>query len=77
MDKANIKFIESAMKFKVEERDIYEVEIPQKLIKSGDYFVCLRLDGVDPLIMYATGGRGAHSVQALWFGEDLYIVESQ
>jgi len=32
------------------------------LIKSGDYFVCLRLDGVDPLIMYATGGRAAHSV---------------
>lgn len=39
----------------------------------------MRLDGLDPLIMWGTGGHGAHCVMALRFEGDpeLYIVESQ
>lgn len=41
----------------------------------------MRLDGLDPMIMYGTGSHVGHSVLALWFEEDgkreLYIVESQ
>ena len=37
----------------------------------------MRLDGLDPMIMYGTGSRSGHSVMALRFDGELYIVESQ
>jgi len=37
----------------------------------------MRLDGLDPMIMYGTGSRSGHSVMALRFDNELYIVESQ
>ena len=46
-------------------------------MKSGDYFAVLRLDGLDPMIMYGTGSHSGHSVMALRMDGELYIVESQ
>ena len=77
MERANIKFIEEGMGITIESRPIYEVELPEEYINSGDFFLIMRLDGLDPAIMYATGAHGAHCVQALWFDGELYIVESQ
>jgi hypothetical protein len=37
----------------------------------------MRLDGLDPLIMYGTGGHVGHTVMALRIEGELYIVESQ
>ena len=37
----------------------------------------MRLDGLDPMIMWATGSHSGHSVMALRFDGELYIVESQ
>jgi len=37
----------------------------------------LRLDGLDPMIMYGTGSHSGHSVMALRMDGELYIVESQ
>mmetsp|Transcript_8979 Transcript_8979/g.15194 ORF Transcript_8979/g.15194 Transcript_8979/m.15194 type:complete len:185 (-) Transcript_8979:362-916(-) len=37
----------------------------------------MRLDGLDPMIMFGTGSRSGHSVMALRFEGELYIVESQ
>lgn len=37
----------------------------------------MRLDGLDPMIMYGTGSHAGHSVMALRFDGELYIVESQ
>jgi len=37
----------------------------------------MRLDGLDPMIMYGTGSRSGHSVVALRFDGEPYIVESQ
>lgn len=37
----------------------------------------LRLDGLDPMIMYGTGSHSGHSVMALRMEGNLYIVESQ
>lgn len=37
----------------------------------------MRLDGLDPMIMYGTGARVGHNVMALRFDGELYIVESQ
>lgn len=77
MEKANISFIEAGMGITIEERPIYEVEIPEDSINSGDFFIIMRLDGLDPIIMYGTGSKGAHCVMALRFDGELYIVESQ
>jgi hypothetical protein len=37
----------------------------------------LRLDGLDPIIMYGSGSHAGHSTMALRFDGELYIVESQ
>lgn len=77
MEKANINFIEAGMGIEIESRPIYKVDVDESLIGSGDFFVIMRLDGLDPMIMYGTGSHGAHCVQALRFDGELYIVESQ
>lgn len=37
----------------------------------------MRLDGLDPMIMYGTGSHSGHTTTALRFDGELYIVESQ
>ena len=36
----------------------------------------MRLDGLDQLIMHATGSHASHMVMALRFDGELYIVEA-
>jgi hypothetical protein len=54
--------------------------VPASMIKSGDYLAVLRLDGLDPMIAFGTGGVTGHSTVAVWQGtgssRQLYIVES-
>lgn len=81
MEEANKEFLKWGVSWDLEERKTQKVEIDENLIHSGDWLPIMRLDGLDPLIMYGTGSRVGHSVMALWFEEDgkreLYIVESQ
>jgi hypothetical protein len=48
-------------------------------IHSGDGLFMTRLDGLDPMLTWATGGSG-HSTMFLWMGKgkkrELYVVES-
>ena len=37
----------------------------------------MRLDGLDPMIMYGTGSHSGHTTMALRFDGELYIIESQ
>ena len=53
------------------------MEIDPDLINSGDFFGILRLDGLDPMIMYGTGSRIGYNTMALRFDGELYVVESQ
>lgn len=46
-------------------------------VADGDMLCILRLDGLDPLINWGTGGNCGHSVMALRFDGVLHIVESQ
>ena len=39
--------------------------------------VTYRLDGLEPFIMFGTGSHIGHTVMALRFEGELYIVESQ
>jgi hypothetical protein len=61
-----------------EEKDRdYIDEYDENLIQSGDFLSITRLDGVDPIIMYGSGSHAGHSVMALRFDGELYIIESQ
>ena len=82
MAHANINFLHEAMGLTIEERTITDVDVDESLFKSGDFFLIMRLDGLDPMIMWGTGAHGAHCVMTMWFTEEdgteaLYIVESQ
>lgn len=61
----------------LEKRKKNYLEIDPDTINSGDFFVVTRLDGLDPLIGYGTGSHSGHSVMALRFDGELYMVESQ
>jgi hypothetical protein len=53
-----------------------EQVIDAKLIKSGFYLAIAKLDGLDPLVMWGTGGRTGHSAVLVWEGDQLYVCES-
>jgi hypothetical protein len=77
MEKENIAFLSEAMEYTMEQRTITDVSVDEDLIQSGDFFVIIRLDGLDPMIMWGSGSYAAHCVMALRFEGELYIVESQ
>lgn len=52
------------------------MNIDPSLIKDGDFLAITRLDGEDVLILYGSGSHATHSVMALHFNDELYIVES-
>lgn len=62
MEKANLDFIYETMGLEIEKRDITQVNVPADYIQSGDFFLIMRLDGLDPMIMVGTGSHGAHCV---------------
>ena len=77
MEKANIEFIKEAVGVEMQLRETQKVDIDPDTIQSGDFFGVMRLDGLDPMIMYGTGAKIGHNVMALRFDGELYIVESQ
>jgi len=77
MEKENIAFLAEAMEYQMEKREITDVHIDEDLIQSGDFFTIIRLDGLDPIIMWGSGSLSGHCVMALRFDGELYIVESQ
>jgi len=64
------------MRLNLEKRVIDVVQIDKSLIKSGDLFLVRRLDGIQPLIMAASGSHVGHAAMALWKDNDLWMVES-
>ena len=77
MEKANIEFIKEAVGVDMQLRETQKVDIDPDTIQSGDFFGVMRLDGLDPMIMYGTGAKIGHNVMALRFDGELYVVESQ
>lgn len=47
MEKANVDFIRETMGWEMKERAVQEVTIDKSMIKSGDFLMVLRLDGLD------------------------------
>eukprot|EP00935_MAST-01C_sp_MAST-1C-sp1_P000259 g259.t1 len=73
---ANVKFLK--------DRGLFDDFVPfnkvqkldHSLIKSGDNMQVLKLDGLDPLVAWGTGGRTGHTTILVWEGETLYVCES-
>ncbi len=75
--KANIDFLAKYPQFNVVPRDPkLNIEIPEKEIHSGDAFLIMRLDGLNPMIAYGMGSTTGHTTTALWIDNELYVVES-
>jgi len=77
MEKANLEFLSEQAGINLVERETKVVDINPDLIQSGDFFGIMRLDGLDPMIMYGTGSKIGHNTMALRFDGELYVVESQ
>ena len=60
-----------------EKRHITDIIPPEEDIGDGDLFCILRLDGLDPLINWGTGGNCGHNTVALRIDGVLHVVESQ
>jgi hypothetical protein len=73
---SNVDFLAKYMKFPFEKRVITDVDIDKKLISSGDLLLIRRFDGIDPIIMVATGSHVGHAAVALWEDNELWILES-
>jgi len=56
-------------------RTVY-LEPSRELLPSGTQLAIGRLDGLDPLIMWLTGGLTGHVAVCVWEGDELYVVES-
>ena len=76
MVEANLAFLNHSMNLALEERPITSYNYDESLVNSGDFFSILRLDGLDPIIMYGSGSHAGHSVMALRMDGELYMVES-
>ena len=65
------------MGWELEKRDVTEVVLDESDIHDGDFLAVYRLDGLDEIIMWGTGGRIGHSTVALTINGELNIIESQ
>ena len=65
----NLKFLEDNAGIIMEPRpkDVPEIlPIDKNLVKNGDTFNIMRLDGLDPMIAWAMGSATGHTAIAMW-----------
>jgi len=77
MEKANVHFLKEALGWELKKRDVTEVDLDETDLHDGDFLAVTRLDGLDEIIMWGTGGHAGHSTVALYIDGELNIVESQ
>lgn len=75
LEQNNVDFLRVKMNWTMEPFGKH-VTVDKKNIRSGDYLAILRLDGLDPLVMFGTGGHTGHSAIAVWDKDELYVCES-
>lgn len=80
MENANVDFMNDYVGFKQIPRGQFGkniLKLDKNEIKTGDFIIINRYDGVDPLIMMGTGSHVGHTCVAAWIDGELYILESQ
>ena len=76
VQEATAKMIEETMGWKQELRTQNLTWIDPGLIQSGDFLAVTRMVGLGAIIMYGSGAHISHSLMALRFDGELYILES-
>ena len=77
MEKENVHFLKEALDWELQKRDVTEVDVDDDFLHDGDFLAVTRLDGLDEIIMWGTGGRIGHSTVVLTIDGEKNIVESQ
>lgn len=77
MVKENVHFVAEALGWQMEKRDVTEVEVDDDWLHDGDFLAVTRLDGLDEIIMWGTGGHIGHSTVVLTIDGVKHIIESQ
>jgi len=72
----NRLFLQEKMGFTYKERKQQVVTLNKSDIKSGMYLGVTRFDGLDPMIMWGTGGHTGHTAMTMWMDNELYVMES-
>jgi hypothetical protein len=72
----NVDFLGEQMQWALQPRAAGLVQLQEHEIENGDYLAITRLDGIDPMIMFGTGGHTGHTAVAMWFEDGLHICES-
>ena len=74
----NREFLSAFAGIEMNERDNAPevLDVPAEMIKNGDTFDIMRLDGLDPMIAWAMGAATGHTAVALWKMDELFICES-
>lgn len=75
--KANAAFLKDYAGMDMVLRPVNHVPLSEKDIHSGDVIAILRLDGLDPLIVWGLGGGSGHQAIALRINGVLNICEAQ
>ncbi|KJE95080.1 hypothetical protein CAOG_05572 [Capsaspora owczarzaki ATCC 30864] len=73
----NLKFLHDYANLTMVPRTTIEVPLDPSEIESGDFIGIVRLDGLDPTIMWGSGSALGHTTVALWIDGELNICESQ
>lgn len=76
MERANVKFLNETMGWDMKQRKVEKVWLTEEEIHDGDFVAITRLDGLDELIMWGTGGRIGHTAVILTIEGEKYVVES-
>jgi hypothetical protein len=72
----NRLFLQEKMNITFKERKQPVVTLNKSDIKSGMYLGVTRFDGLDPMIMWGTGGHTGHTAMTMWMDGELYVMES-
>ncbi|CDW76296.1 UNKNOWN [Stylonychia lemnae] len=77
MINANLDFLKHSMEYDMPPRGYDQIEVKEEDVKPGDVFGIMRLDGLDPIIMYGAGGTIGHCAIAVSFNDEIYMIEVQ
>jgi len=77
MEKANVQFLGDVLEWDMQVRQTEKVWLTEEEISDGDFLAIFRLDGLDEIIMWGTGGTAGHSAVVLTLDGRKQVVESQ
>eukprot|EP00743_Colponemidia_sp_Colp-15_P001755 GILK01001916.1.p1 GENE.GILK01001916.1~~GILK01001916.1.p1 ORF type:complete len:580 (+),score=78.82 GILK01001916.1:43-1740(+) len=77
MEHANKNFLHEAIGWDLVERPSPVVKLQESDVHPGDFVAILRLDGIDPIIMWGSGSHIGHTAVVMRVDNILSVCESQ